>query len=87
MWTDVEEATFAEIMRVGNLARIKAIHLWARSKRNGAKALRLAAKYGADARALASAIEARTVNLKGVKEGHFLGQNRAEANATAGGYG
>ena len=46
-WTGSEEETFAEIMRAGNLTRIKAIHLWARSKRNAERAIETAREnYG-----------------------------------------
>jgi hypothetical protein len=80
-WTDAEEATFAEIMRIGYLTRIKAIQLFRRCRSNEVKAIRMAAEYGAAPRASASVNAARTANLKRFKEGHFLGQNRSQASA------
>jgi hypothetical protein len=41
-WTDTEEATFAEIMRIGRMERIKAIQLIRRCKSDHAKAVKLA---------------------------------------------
>ena len=41
-WTDAEEATFAEIMRIGRMERIKAIQLFRRCKSDHAKAVKLA---------------------------------------------
>ena len=43
-WTDAEEATFAQIMRVGRMDRIKAIQLFRRCKSDHAKAIKLARK-------------------------------------------
>jgi hypothetical protein len=43
-WTDAEEATFAQIMRVGRMDRIKAIQLFRRCKSEHAKAVKLARK-------------------------------------------
>ena len=41
-WTDVQEqATFAEIMRIGRMERIKAIQLFRRCKSDHAKAVKL----------------------------------------------
>jgi len=63
-WTDAEEATFTSIMRIGHLTRIKAIHLFKRCRSNATMALRLAAEYGAAARASAQLNPARTANLR-----------------------
>jgi len=41
-WTDAEEATFSEIMRIGRMERIKAIQLFRRCKSDHAKAVKLA---------------------------------------------
>ena len=41
-WTDAEELTFADIMRIGRMGRIAAIQLFRRCKSDHAKALKLA---------------------------------------------
>ena len=41
-WTDAEEATFAQIMRIGRMERIKAIQLFRRCNSDHAKAVKLA---------------------------------------------
>lgn len=69
-WTDAEEVTFADIMRIGHLTRIKANQLWARCKHNTEKALALAAEYGK----VAEANEPRAANLKRFRGGRLLVQ-------------
>lgn len=41
-WTDAEEATFADIMRIGRMAHMDAIRLYRRCKSDPGKALRVA---------------------------------------------
>ena len=79
-WTDAEETTFAEIMRTGNLTRIKAIQLFKRCKSNPARALELAREnYGRS--------EARTASYERSKAARLAGLVKATAarsqNATS----
>jgi hypothetical protein len=77
-WTDEQEATFATIMRVGHLTRIKAIQLFRRCRSNHAKALKLAQEnYGlSDVRA-ATYESTRTARLAGLaKARQAAAQNR-----------
>jgi hypothetical protein len=44
-WTDLEETVFAEIMEIGRMERIPAIHLYRRCGSNPEKALRCAREW------------------------------------------
>jgi len=44
-WTDAEETLFREIMRIGRMERIPAIHLYRRCRSNPDKALRCAREW------------------------------------------
>lgn len=67
-WTDAEEATFAEIMRIGRMERIRAIQLFRRCKSDHAKALRLAqANYGRSTAQLAG-MERRLAGLSRARQ-------------------
>lgn len=78
-WTDTEEATFADIMRVGRLTRIKAIHLWARCRRDPAKAVRSAREnYGLSEVQEASYEQTKAARLAGLVRARLRrAQNRA----------
>jgi hypothetical protein len=76
-WTDAEEATFADIMRIGHLTRIKAIHLWARCKRNTEKSLALAAEYGVTAQAAEAGNAARAEGARRSREARSEAQKDA----------
>jgi len=56
-WTDAEESTFAEIMRIGRMARIPAIHLYKRCRCNSEKAVKYAREFYAPTKAQVTAYE------------------------------
>ena len=77
-WTDAEEATFADIMRIGHLTRIKAIHLFRRCRSNAAKAITMAQEnYGMTNEQTAGLERTRTARIAGLaKARQTVAQNR-----------
>lgn len=66
-WTETEEATFAEIMRIGRMGRIAAIQLFRRCKSDHAKALKLAREnYGLSDAQIAGLERSKTARLAGL---------------------
>jgi hypothetical protein len=66
-WTDAEEATFADIMRIARLERIAAIQLFRRCKSNHTKAVKLAqANYGRTEEQLAGLERSKAARLAGL---------------------
>ena len=66
-WTDAEEQTFAEIMRIGRMARMDAIRLYRRCRSDAAKALRLAEEhYGMSDTQAAAYEQSKAVRLAGL---------------------
>jgi hypothetical protein len=82
-WTDAEEATFADIMRIGALGRMAAIRLFRRCKSNPAMALKLAAEQGERK----TASTARVEKLRRLKEARFDPRKGACAARTRSGMG
>lgn len=77
-WTDEEEATFADIMRIGHMERIKAIQLFRRCKSDHAKAVGLAqANYGRTEEQLAGMERSKAARLAGLAKARQVApQNR-----------
>ncbi len=68
-WTDTEEATFAEIMRIGRMERIKAIQLFRRCKSDPATAVKLAqANYGLSEAQVAGFERSKAARLAGLSK-------------------
>ena len=66
-WTDEEEATFADIMRIGRVERIGAIQLFRRCKSDHAKAIKLAqVNYGRTEEQLAGMERSKAARLAGL---------------------
>ena len=75
-WTDAEENTFAEIMRVGQLERIPAIHLYKRCRCNSEKAVIFAREFYSPTEAQVNAYEqTRTKRLAALSKAN---QNRCK---------
>jgi hypothetical protein len=77
-WTDAEEATFADIMRIARVGRIGAIQLFRRCRSNGATAVRLARdNYGLTDAQVASFESTKAARLAGLaKARQRAAQNR-----------
>ena len=68
-WTDTEEVTFAEIMRIGRMERIRAIQLFRRCKSDHVRAVRLARKnYGVSHAQLAALERSKAARLAGLSK-------------------
>jgi hypothetical protein len=78
-WTDAEEVTFADIMRMGRLARIPAIHLYRRCKSDRTKSLKLTQEKHAMSDAQVAGMErSKAARLTGLaKARQSVAQNRA----------
>lgn len=78
-WTDAEEVTFAEIMRIGRIGRVAAIQLFRRCGSNHAKAVKFAQdNYGMTAEQVAGMERSKAARLAGlVKARQRVAQNRA----------
>jgi hypothetical protein len=76
-WTDAEEATFADIMRISHKERIAAIQLFRRCRSNATKALKLAAEYGVTAQAAEAGNAARAEGARRSREARSEAQKGA----------
>jgi hypothetical protein len=77
-WTDEEEATFAEIMRIG-LRRMAAIHLFRRCGSNHARALKLAQEnYGRSEAQVAAYESNKAARLAGLARARQAAANLQE---------
>ena len=78
-WTDAEEATFADIMRITGMGRIGAIQLFRRCKPTHAKPLKLAQdNYALSDAQVASYESTKAARLAGLaKARQRVAQNRA----------
>jgi demethoxyubiquinone hydroxylase (CLK1/Coq7/Cat5 family) len=66
-WTDAEEATFADIMRIARVGRIAAIQLYRRCKSNATKAVKLARdNYGLSDAQIAAYESTKAARLAGL---------------------
>lgn len=66
-WTDAEEVTFAEIMRIARMGRIAAIQLFRRCKSDHAKAVKFAQdNYGMTAEQIAGLEHSKAARLAGL---------------------
>ena len=77
-WTDGEETTFADIMRIARMGRIAAIQLFRRCKSNHAKAVKLAAEnYGLSDAQIAGMERSKAARLAGLVKARESRHDRA----------
>jgi hypothetical protein len=82
-WTNAEESTFAEIMRVGRMARIPAIHLYKRCRCNSEKAVKYAREFYAPTEAQVRAYEQTRTKRLAVLTGARPGRRKAYPSSTS----